>query len=153
MGPKDLETPAHLILSLRSTPRRKKCSRTNERNPDRQIVLPRMTLSSAGQNDGREERHVARDNPLEDRKRDSKPYGLAIGEWWRDNPRRSRHFRIKYPQLTPWPHWCECDPWTGRWEPQQLTECQKEWPMWRALENRHGWLTSVGGGWTEERNI
>ena len=101
VGPKDMGTPAHLISSPRPTPRRKKCPRTNEGNPDRQIVLPRMTLSSAGQNDGREERHVARDNPLEDRKRDSKPYGLAIGEWWRDNPRRRRHFHIKYPQLTP----------------------------------------------------
>ena len=86
-------------------------------------------------------------------KRDSKPYGLAIGEWWRDNPRRSSHLRIKYPQLTPWPHWCGCDPWTGRWGSQQLTERQKEWPMGHALEDRHGWLTSVGGGWTEERNI
>ena len=86
-------------------------------------------------------------------KRDSKSYGLAIGEWWRDNPRRSSHLRIKYPQLTPWPHWCGCDPWTGRWRPQQLTECQKEWPMGRALEDKHGWLTSVGGGWMEERNI
>ena len=91
MGPKDLGTPAHLISSLRPTPRRKKCPRTNEGNPDRQIVLPRMTLSSAGQNHGREKRHVARDNPA----------GLAIGEWWRDNPRRSRHLCIKYPQLIP----------------------------------------------------
>ena len=32
-------------------------------------------------------------------KRDSKPYGLAIGEWWRDNPKRSSHLHIKYPQL------------------------------------------------------
>ena len=101
VGPKDLETLAHLISSPRPTLRRKKFPRTNEGNPDRQIVLPRTTLSSAGQNHGREKRHVARGNPLEDRKRDSKPYGLAIGEWWRDNLRRSRHLRIKYPQLTP----------------------------------------------------
>ena len=83
-------------------------------------------------------RHVARGNPFEDRKRDSKPYGLAIGAWWRSNPRRSRHFRIKYPQLTPWPHWCGCNPWTGRWGPQQPTERQKKWPMGRTLEDRHG---------------
>ena len=101
VGPKDLGTPAHLISSPRPTPRRKKCSRTNEGNPDCQIVLSRMTLSSADQNHGREKRHVARGNPLEDRKRDSKPYGLAIGEWWRDNPKRSCHLRIKYSQLTP----------------------------------------------------
>ena len=36
-------------------------------------------------------------------KRDSKPYGLAIGEWWRDNPKRSSHLHIKYPQLIPDP--------------------------------------------------
>ena len=34
VGPKDLGTPAHLISSLRPTPGRKKCSRTNEGNPD-----------------------------------------------------------------------------------------------------------------------
>ena len=103
MGPKDLGTSAHLISNPRPTPRRKKCPRTNERNPSCQIVLPRTTLSSASQNHGREKRHVGQGNPLEDRKRDSKPYGLAIGEWGRDNPRRSRHLCIKYPQLTPWP--------------------------------------------------
>ena len=85
-------------------------------------------------------------------KRDSKPYGLAIGEWWRNNPKKCSHLCIKYPQLTPWPNWCGCDPWTGRWGPQQPTERQKEWLMGRALEDRHGWL-SVGGGWMEERNI
>ena len=75
--------------------------RMNEGNPDHQIVLPRTTLFSVSQNHGREKHHVARGNPLEDCKRDSKPYGLAIGEWGRDNPRRSLHLRIKYPQLTP----------------------------------------------------
>ena len=153
MGPKDLGTPAHLISSPRSTPRSKKCPSTNEGNLDRQIVLPRTTISSADQNHGREKCHVAQGNPLEGRKRDSKPYGLAIGEWWRDNPRRSRHFRIKYPQLTPWPYWCGCDPWTRGRGPQQLTEHQKGWLMWCALEDKHGWLTSVGWGWTEEGNI
>ena len=101
MRPKDLGTPAHLISSPRPTPRRKKCPRMNEMNPDRQIVLPRMTLSSTSQNHRREKRHVARGNPLKDRKRDSKPYELAIEEWWRDNAKRSHHLRIKYPQLTP----------------------------------------------------
>ena len=52
----------------------------------------------------------------------------------------------------PDPLWCGCDPWTGRWGPQQLTECQKEWLRGRALEDKHGWVTSVEGGWTEERN-
>ena len=146
-------TPAHLISSLRPMPRSKKCPRKNEGNPDRQIVLPRTTISSAGQNHGREKRHVARGNPFEDRERDSRPYGLAIGEWWRDNPRRSHHLRIKYPQLTLWPHWCGCDPWTEQWGPQQLTKRQKGWLIGRALKDRHGWLTSVGGRRTKERNI
>ena len=50
VGPKHLGTPAHLISSPRPTPKRKKCSRTNEGNPNCQIVLQRTTLSSAGQN-------------------------------------------------------------------------------------------------------
>ena len=79
MGPKDPGTPARLISSPRPTLRRKKCPRMNEGNPDHQIILPRTTLSLASQNHGREKRHVARGNPLEDRKRDSKSYGLAIG--------------------------------------------------------------------------
>ena len=101
VGLKDLGTLSYLISSPRPTPRRKKCPRVNEGNPDHQIVLPRTTLSSAGQNHWREMRHVARGNPLENHKRDSKSYGLAIEEWGRDNPRRSRHLHIKYPQLTP----------------------------------------------------
>ena len=153
VGPKDLGTSAHLILSPRPTPRSKKCPRTNEENPDRQIVLLRTTTSSAGQNHGREKCHDTRGNLLEDHERDSRPYRLAIGEWWRDNPKRSQHLRIKYPQLTLWPHWCGCDPWIKQWGPQQLTERQKGWSIGRALEDRHEWLTSVGGRWMEERNI
>ena len=67
-GQKVLEDSAHSISSLRPTPRRKKCSGTNEGNPNCQ-VLPRATLSSAGQNHGREKRYVARGNPLENRKK------------------------------------------------------------------------------------
>ena len=100
VGPKDLGTPTHLISSPRPTSRSKKCPRTNEENPDRQIVLPRTTISSAGQNHGREKCHVTRGGPPEDGERDSRPYGLAIGGWWRDNSWRSHHLRIKYTQLT-----------------------------------------------------
>ena len=100
MGPKDLGIPTHLISSPRPMLRSKKCSSINEENSDLQIVLPRKTISSAGQNHGREKCHVARVSPLEDRERDSRPYGLAIGGWWRDNTRKSHHLRIKYPQLT-----------------------------------------------------
>ena len=81
VGPKDLGTPVHQIPSPRLTPRSKKCPRTNEENPNLQIVLPRTTISLAGQNHGKEKCHVARDGPLEDRERDSRPYGLAIGGW------------------------------------------------------------------------
>ena len=80
-GQKVLEASAHSISSPKPTPRRKKCPRTNEWNPDCQNVLPRTTLSSAGQNHRRGRRHVARGNPPEDPKGDSKPYGPAIGAW------------------------------------------------------------------------
>ena len=100
MRSKDLGTPTHLISSPRPTPRSKKCSKTDGENPDFQIVQPRTIVSSAGHNHGREKRHVTRDGPLEDHERDSRPYGLAIGGWWRDNLRRSHHLRIKYTQLT-----------------------------------------------------
>ena len=81
VGSKDLRTPIHQISSPRPMPRSKKCPRTNEENPDLQIVLPRTTISLAGQNHGKEKRHVTRDGPLEDRERDFRPYGLAVGGW------------------------------------------------------------------------
>ena len=152
VGPKDLGIPTHLISSPRLTPRSKKCPRTDGEIPDLQIVQPRTIVSSASHSHEREKLHVTRGGPPEDGERDSKPYGLAIGGWWRDNPRRSHHLRIKYTQLTLWPRWCGCDPWTARWGPQPLTERQKEWLRGHALEDRHGWLTSVGRGWTKERN-
>ena len=52
-GQKVLKVSVHSISSLRPTPRRKKCSGTNEGNPNCQNVLLRTTLSSAGQNHGR----------------------------------------------------------------------------------------------------
>ena len=52
-GQKVLEDLTHSISSPRPTPRRKKCPGTNEGNPNCQNVLPRATLSSAGQNHGR----------------------------------------------------------------------------------------------------
>ena len=100
MGPKYLRTPTHLISSPRPTLKSKKCLRTNEENPNLQIVLPRTIVSSAIQNHGREKRYVTQGGPLEDCERDSRPYRLAIGGWWRDDPRRSHHLLIKYTQLT-----------------------------------------------------
>ena len=79
-GQKVLEALAHSIPSPRPMPRRKKCPGTNEGNPNCQNVLPRTTLSSANQNHERKKCHITRGHPLEDHKRDSKPYGLAIGE-------------------------------------------------------------------------
>ena len=79
-GQKVLEALAHSIPSPRPTPRRKKCPGTNEGNPNCQNVLLRTTLSSTDQIHGRKKRHIPRGHPLEDHKRDSKPYGLTIGE-------------------------------------------------------------------------
>ena len=100
VGPKDLGTPTHMISNSRPTSRSRKCPRTDGKNPDLQIVRPRTIVSSTGHNHGREKRHVTRGGPPEDCERDSRPYGLVIGGWWRDNPRRSHHLRIKYTQLT-----------------------------------------------------
>ena len=80
-GQKVLQVSAHSIPSPRFTPRRKKCQRTDEGNPYCQNVLPRTTLSSTGQNHKIGRCHVAQDNPLEDHKRDYKPYRLAIKAW------------------------------------------------------------------------
>ena len=79
-GQRVLNASAHSILSSRPTLRKEKYPGTNKGNPSCQNVLPRTTLSSAGQNHGRKKRHISRGHPLEDHKRDSKPYGLAIGE-------------------------------------------------------------------------
>ena len=81
MGPKGLETPAHFISNPRLMPRKKKCLRTNEGNPNYQDILLRATLSLADQNHRRGRPHVARGSPLEDLKGDSEPNGLAIGVW------------------------------------------------------------------------
>ena len=80
-GQKVLQASAHSVPNPRLTPRRKKCPRTVEGNPYCQNELQRTTLSSADQNHRIGRCHVAQDNPLEDHKRDSKPYGLAVGAW------------------------------------------------------------------------
>ena len=80
-GQKVLQASAHSIPSPRFTPRKKKCPKTDEGNPYYQNVLLRTALSSAGQSHRIGRCHVAQDNPLEDHKRDSKPYRLAIGAW------------------------------------------------------------------------
>ena len=79
VGPKDLGTSAHFISSSRPMPRRKKYLRTNKGNPDCQDILPRTTLFSADQNQGKGKRHVARGSPLEHPKGSFEPNGLAIG--------------------------------------------------------------------------
>ena len=64
-GAKGSGSPAHFISSPRPMSKRKKCLRMNKGNPDFQDVLPRTTLSSADQNQGKGKRHVARGSPLE----------------------------------------------------------------------------------------
>ena len=147
MGPKNLATPAHFISSSRPTPRRKKCPRTNEEGPNCQETLPRTILSLAVRDHGRKKRHTAKGSLLERLKGKHKCNELAIGVWWRSNSRKNCHLRIKYPQLTSWPHLCGHDPWTVLSRSPQLPEHQKEWLMRQALKYRHGWLTSVGSRW------
>ena len=105
------------ISSPRPAPKSKKWSRTDEESPGLQIVQPKIVVSSVGHKHRRERRQVTQGGPPEDREGDLRPYGLAIEGWWRDNPWRSHHLRIKYTQLTLWPRWCGCDSWTARWGP------------------------------------
>ena len=104
----------------------------------------------ANQDRGREKRHVTKSSLLERPKGKHKRSGLAIGAWWRSNSRRGCHLRIKYSQLTFWPHLCGCDPWTVLSGSPQLTERQMEWLMGRVLKYGHGWLIIVRLGWSKK---
>ena len=153
MGPKNLATPAHFISSPRPTSKRKKCPRTNEEGPNCQETLPRTILFSANWDHGRKKRHTTKGSLPERPKGKDKCNESAIGVYWRSNSRISCHLRIKYSQLTSWPHLCGHDPWTVLSRSPQLSERQKEWLMGCALKYRHGWLTSVGSGWSKENYI
>ena len=147
MGPKNLATPAHFISSPRPRQKRKKCSKTNEEGPNCQETLPRTILSSVNRDHGRKKRHAAKGSLLERLKGKHKCNESTMGVWRRSNSRRNWHLRIKWPQLTSWPHLCGHDPWTVLSRSPQLIERQKEWLMGQVLKYRHGWLTSVGPRW------
>ena len=153
VGPKNLATPTHFISSPRPTPRRKKCSRTNEEGPNCQQTLPRTILSLTNQGHGRKKWHAAKGSLLKRPKGKYKCNESAMGVWWRRNSRRNCHLRIKCPQLTSWPHLCGHDPWTVLSRSLQLTERQKEWLMGQTLKCGHEWLRSVRSGWSKENYI
>ena len=153
MGPKNLATSAHFILSLRPTSRRKKCPRTNKKCSNCQETLPRTILSSANRDHGRKMRHTTKGSLPERPKGKHKCNESAMRVWWRSNSRRNCHIRIKCPQLISWPHLCGHDSWTVLSGSPQLTEHQKEWLMGHALKYKHGWLTSVGPRWFKRNYI
>ena len=153
MGLKNLATPAHFMSSLKPTPRRKKCPRTNKEGLNCQETLPRIILSSTNRGHGRKKQHAAKGSLLERPKGKHKCNESAMGVWWRSNSRRNCHLRIKFPQLTSWPHLCRHDSWTVLSGSLQLTKRQKEWLMGQALKCGYGWLTSVGLGWSKENYI
>ena len=153
VGPRELATQTHLIWSPWPKSRKKKCPRTSIKSPDCQDILPRTTLSSANRDHEKGKCHATKGSLLERPKEKPKCNGLAVGAWWRSNSKKGCHLCIKYPQLTSWPHLCGRDAQTALSGSQQLTERQKEWLMGRALKCGHGWLTSVGLGWTERKYI
>ena len=104
VGPKNLATPAHFILSPRPTPRKKKCLRTNKESPNCQAASPRTILSSTNRDYGGEERHATEGMLAEHPKKNDKYCGSAMGDWWRSNSERNCHLHIKCPQLTFWSH-------------------------------------------------
>ena len=144
VGPKNLVAPAHFISSPRPTSRRKKCLRMNKESPSCQETSPRTILSSATQGHGRRKGHALKDSLPGRPQQKGLTQWPVIGAWWRSNSRRGCHLRIKYPQLTSWPHLCWHDPWIMLSRSPQLTKRQKEWLIGCALKYRHGWLTSVG---------
>ena len=100
MGLKDLETSAHLISSPRPMPRKKKCLRTSIESPDCQDIRLRTSLSSANRDHEKGKCHATKGSLLERPKGKPKRSGPAVGAWWRSNPRKGCHLRIKYLQLT-----------------------------------------------------
>ena len=110
VGPKNLATPAHFISSSRPTPRRKKCPRTNEEGPNCQETLPRTILSLAVRDHGRRKWHTTQGSLPKHPKGKHKCDESIMRVQWRSNSRISCHLRIKYPQLTSWPHLCGHDP-------------------------------------------
>ena len=95
---------AHLILSPRPTPRRKKWLRMNKEGPNGPETSPRTIVSLANPDPSREEQPVINDNLLERPKKKDKYCRTAMGAWCRNSSRRNCHLRIKCPQLTFWPH-------------------------------------------------
>ena len=148
-----MATPAHFTSSPWPMPRRKKCLRTNKEGPNCQDILAKTILFSASRDHGKRKCHATKDNLLERPKGKHKRSGLAMGAWLRSNSREGCYLRIKYQQLTSWPHLCGHDPCTVLSGSPQLTECQREWLMGRALKYGHGWLTSVGPGWSKDNYI
>ena len=110
VGSKNLATPVHFISSSRLAPRRKKCPRTNEEGPNCQETLPRTILFSVNLDHGRKKQHTTESSLLKRPKGKHKCNESAIGVQQRSNSRISCHLRIKYPQLTSWPHLCGHDP-------------------------------------------
>ena len=109
VGPKELATPVHFISSPWPMLRRKKCPRTSIESPDCQDILPRTTLSSANRDHEKGKCHATKGSLLERPKGKPKPSRPAVGAWWRSNPKKGCHLRIKYLQLTSWPHLCGHD--------------------------------------------
>ena len=100
MGPKNLATLAIFISSLRLTPRRKKCSRTNKEGPNCQ----------ENQDHERKKWYATKGNLPERPKGKHKCNESTMGVCWRSNSRRNCQLHIKCLQLTSWPHLCGHDP-------------------------------------------
>ena len=144
MGSKNLTTPAHFILGPRPTPRRKKCPKTNEENPNCQAASPRTGLSSANRDYRGEERHAIKGRLVLHPKKKDKYCGSAMGAWWGSNSRRNCYLHIKCPQLTFWSHWWGNDPWIVLLWLLQLTESLRRRLMGQALEKWSVWSTNGG---------
>ena len=80
VGPKNLVTPAHFILSPRPTPKRKKCPRTNEEGSNCQETLPRTILFSTDRDHKKRKRHATKGSLPKRPKGKHKYNETAMGE-------------------------------------------------------------------------
>ena len=94
VGPENLATSVHSMLSPRPALRREKCTRTYDENPNGLEMLPRTILSSAFQNpvgkNGTPSNAASQSIP----RRKDEYSRTHTGVWCRSSSRKNCHLRI-----------------------------------------------------------
>ena len=109
-GAKGIGDPGPFHIKPMAHAEEKGMSEDEKKSSDRQDTLPRTTLSSANRDHEKGKYHAIEGSLLERPNGESQCCEPPIGAWWRSNPMKSCHIRIKYTQLISWPHLCGRDP-------------------------------------------